>query len=198
MVGDFDMPDRGCWSEVETLRLRETAAKREEGIQGSKTRQMMLLLEFSEQFSLTQRVSEHTRKDHTLDLCWTNSSCSRDCYTIQNVSLSDHNYVALNYSIKMLNEDSKEEKNHFSTEIQKYNLEKLDAAGWNRLNRSLANQDWEGIVDMTPSQIQDKIITNLELAVKEIAELKKKLETKPKYHIWSGNFWGSKRKQVGN
>ena len=119
MLGDFNLPEVGMWLEVETLCLRETAAKREEGLQGSKTRQAMLLLEFSEQFSLTQRVAEYTRKDNTLDLCWTNSSCSRDCYTIQNVSLSDHNYVALNYSITRLNEESKEEKNHFSTEIHK-------------------------------------------------------------------------------
>ena len=155
---------------------------------------MMLLLEFSEQFSLTQRVSEHTKKDHTLDLCWTNSSCSRDCYTIHNVTLSDHNYVALIYSITMLNEESKEEKNHFSMEIQKYNLEKLDSAGWIRLNKNLAKQDWSGIIEMMPTQIQDKIVRNLELAVKETAELKKKSGNKVKIPYMIKKFLGTKKK----
>ena len=194
VLGDFNLPEAGQWSEAETLKLRETAAKREEGSQGIKTKQAMLLLEFSENFSLTQRVTEYTRQNNTLDLCWTNSSCTRACYTIQNATLSDHNYVAINYAITLLDEETKEIKNHFTTQIQNYNLEKLDEEGWKNLNLSLAKQDWNGITNMTPTEIQDKIVKNLEQAVKETAELKKKAGSKTKIPYIVKKFLGAKKK----
>ena len=111
MVGDFNLPEAGSWSEIETFHIRETAAKREGGLQGIKTKQMMLLLEFCEEHSLIQKVTEPIRSQHILDLYWTNTSCGRNCFVIHNVSLSDHNYVCLNYSITKLQDEDNEQKN---------------------------------------------------------------------------------------
>ena len=80
------------------------------------------------------------------------------------------------------------------TNIQKYNLEKLDSVGWKRLNKNLARQDWSEVTEMSLSELQEKIVRNLELAVKGTAELEKKSGDKVKLPYIVKKFLGAKKK----
>ena len=74
ILRDMNFPSLGAWEAVEVNLLRQRAEKREEGEQGYQTRSGMAWLELTEEFGLQQKVKENTRKEHILDLIWTNSN----------------------------------------------------------------------------------------------------------------------------
>ena len=57
--------------------------------------------------------------------------------------------------------------------LGRYNIEDLDLGGWLKVNTSLLNANWAGFDSLTTTEMQDKINTNIEDALKEHVPLKK-------------------------
>ena len=104
-----------------------------------------------------------------MDLGWSNSLCCHITYVCTNERLSNHDTVFLRYAVTKLNESDKQESNHFTTWIQQYNLKILTAEEKGSLNTELMLQDWKGVTQMTPAELQERITKNLENAVMKIA-----------------------------
>ena len=73
------------------------------------------LLEFIEEHYLNQLVKGETRNDNTLDLVLTNSNHCRNVEIIENVKLSDHNTIRINYTIVIPNRKEGSLTNHYTT-----------------------------------------------------------------------------------
>ena len=94
--------------------------------------QQFALLEFIEEHYLNQLVKGVTRQDSTLDLVLTNSNSCRNTDIIDNVKLSDHNTIMINYVIVRSNKKERTETNHYTTNIQMYKLDKLTEIEWEK------------------------------------------------------------------
>merc|ERR1712074_28013 len=97
---------------------------------GVETKIELLLLEFIDNFSMTQRVKENTRMDNILDLVFANSESVRSCKVEKNITTSDHDTILVKFITCKTSQTEKEEMNCYTTDIQKYELEKLDEEGW--------------------------------------------------------------------
>ena len=168
-----------CWEEKEINWLREKATKKDAENRGSLLIQELGLLEFIEEHYLNQLVKGETRNDNTLDLVLTNSNHCRNVEIIQNVKLSDHNTIRINYAIIRPNRKEGTVTNHYTTDIQKYKIEKLTESDWENLNYNLLLEPWDKVNTMGAEELQNRITTNIENAIRKTAELKKKPK-KPK------------------
>merc|ERR1711867_181688 len=152
---------------------------KEIGNRGSILTQELGLLDFIEEHYLNQLVKGETRNDNTLDLVLTNSNHCRSVEIIENVKLSDHNTIRLNYAIIRPNRKEGTATNHYTTDIQKYKIEKLTESDWENLNYKLLLEPWDKVTTMGAEELQNRITTNIENAIRKTAELKKKPK-KPK------------------
>ena len=125
ILGDFNFPDLGAWEAIEIDQLRQRAEKKDEGKQGYQTRSGMVWLEVVEEFGLQQKVKENTRLNHILDLIWTNSNCPRNIRVIENVKMTDHHTVLMDYAITKPAGQRVEITNPYTTNIILYDLEKI-------------------------------------------------------------------------
>ena len=174
IVGDFNFKDMGCWEEKEINWLRGKATKKDEDKRGSMLIQELGLLEFIEEHYLNQLVKGETRQDSTLDLVLTNSNSCRNVEIIDNVKLSDHNTIMINNTIVRPNRKDRTETNHYTTDIQKYKLDKLTKLDWENLNFNLLLEPWDRVTTMGAEELQTRITTNLENAIMKTAELRRK------------------------
>ena len=133
----------------------------------------MAWLELTEEFGLHQKVKENTRKDNILDLVWTNSACPRNVRVMDNVLLTDHHTVLVDFAITKLTGKRTEITNPYTTKISLYNLEKLSDQGWRNITRLLLEKDWGNIAKASVEELQTLIAETYEEGVTKYAELKK-------------------------
>ena len=101
----------------------------------------MAWLELTEEFGLQQKVKKNTRKESILDLIWTNSACPRNIRVMENVLLTDHHTVLMDFAITKPEGERIEITNPYTTKISLYNLEKLSDQGWRNITRHLLEKD---------------------------------------------------------
>ena len=153
----------GCWEEKEINCPRGKATKKDVDKRVLLLIQELGLLEFIEEHYLNQLVKGETRKDNTLDLVLTNSNSCRNIEIIDNVKLSDHNTIMINYAIVRPNRKDRTETNHYTTDIQKYKLDKLMELDWDNLNYNLLLEPWDRVTTMGAEELQTRITRNLEM-----------------------------------
>ena len=107
--------------------------------------QQFALLEFIEEHYLNQLVEGVTREDNTLGLVLTNSNSCRNTVIIDNVKLSGHNTIMINYDIVKSNNKEKTVMNHYTTNNQIYKLDKLSEIEWGKLNINLMLEPWDKV-----------------------------------------------------
>ena len=157
MSGDFNLHFLHSWSgeTIEALKA-ESICPRAGRLIANDKRQALHLVEFVEEFFLTQFIEEATRKANILDLVFTNNSeLITMCKQITNSKLSDHNTILakLSYGLKPL--ERKEKINFASTKIPEYELKAADDEDWLRMNITLQQCNWEekfkelSVTDMT-------------------------------------------------
>ena len=109
------------------------------------------------------------------------SNHCRSVEIIENVKLSDHNTIRINYAIIRPNRKEGTTLNHYTTDIQNYKIEKLTESDWDNLNYNLLLEPWDKVNTMGAEELQNRITTNIENAIRKTAELKKKPK-KPNPH----------------
>ena len=117
----------------------------------------MIWLELTEEYGLLQKVKEVTRKEAILDLIWTNSVCPRNVRVMDNVLLTDHNTVLMDFAVTKPEKEREEITNPYTTKINLYDLEKLSDEGWRNIVRHLLDKDWGNIAKASVGALQDLI-----------------------------------------
>ena len=173
ILGDFNFPSLWAWEAIEVDLLRQRAEKREEGDQGYQTKSGMAWLELTEEFGLQQKVRENTRKDHILDLVWTNSNCPRNVRVMENVLLTDHHTVLLDYAITKPAGERVEVTNPYTTKINLYDLKKITDPEWRNINHFITEKDWGNIAKTSAEELQELIADTYEEAIIKYAKLKR-------------------------
>ena len=130
-------------------------------------------MELTEEFGLHQKVKENTRKDNILDLVWTNSTCPRNVRVIDNVLLTDHHTVLVDFAITKPAGERIEVPNPYSTKMNLYDLDKLSDHEWRNINRYLLKKDWGNIAKASTEELQKLIADTYEEAISKFAKLKK-------------------------
>ena len=133
----------------------------------------MAWLELTEEFGLQQKVKENTRKEHILDLIWTNSNCPRNVRVMENVLLTDHHKVLLDYAITKPAGQRVEVTNPYTTKINLFDLEKITEEDWRNINRFITEKDWGNIAKASADELQDLIANTYEEAISKYSKLKK-------------------------
>ena len=113
----------------------------------------MAWLELTEEFGLHQKVKENTRKESILDLIWTNSICPRNVRVIENVLLTDHHTVLMDFAITKPEGERLEITNPYTTKINLYDLEKLSDEGWRDIICHLLDKDWGNIAKASVEEL---------------------------------------------
>ena len=131
----------------------------------------MVWLEVVKEFGLQQKVKENTRLDHILDLIWTNSNCPRNVRVIENVKMTDHHTVLMDYAITKPAGQRVEITNPYTTNINLYDLEKISKEDWRNINHFITERDWGNMGKMDPEELQDLIATTYEEAISKYAKL---------------------------
>ena len=73
----------------------------------------------------------------------------------------------------MIKTDANEDKKLNTTDIGRYNIDNLNNEGWSKVNTSPRNANWIDFNKLSTTEMQDKINSNIEAALKANVPLKK-------------------------
>ena len=172
LIGDFNFP-KIIW-DTYTLGGRTTNEK----AQGE------ILLNFVNEYSMTQFVSAPTRKKNTLDLVITNNAQMIHSVIITPTILSDHDMVEVNFQ-KTESKTSKKQfhgSNSDSDPLRKLNFHN-DTIDWSAVNESLENIQWQDMSDLnTVDQMLNFLMEKIKTLCATYIPLRRK-NSDPKKHI---------------
>ena len=129
----------------------------------SQKKQAEKLLEFSNEFFLTQYIRKPTRNRNILDLCFTNDHfLINDYQTIVNSKLSDHYTICINLNYeKIQKSDDCNKTNHYQTKVPEFDLRAGDDEDWLRLNLLLDETRWESLMEDLSAEESLKVFLNV-------------------------------------
>ena len=179
MSGDFNLAFLHKWDgeTIEAMKAGTTCPRAGKSVAEEK-KQALHLIDFVEEFFMTQYIENATRKNNILDLVFTNNSeLINQCQQIINANISDHNTILtkLSYGLKPL--EKKEKKNFASTKIPEYEVKAADDEDWLRMNLILQSINWEEeLSELSVTDMAHVLYKELEAATEKV--MKKKSESK--------------------
>ena len=185
LVGDFNFPFLKVGRDSTTLKANIGNKS------SSEKKQAQSLLDFTNEFFMEQYVRKPTRGRNVLDLVFTNDHFLIHNYSIiVNSSLSDHNTICINLSIKETSTpEPQQQKNNYFSKIAESNLKEADEEDWYRLNLLLNQINWDSILEeLSPEESLNKFVSVLEENVDIVFKKQKHFQNKDKEQIEKKTF----------
>ena len=185
LVGDFNFPFLKVGRDSTTLKANIGNKS------SSEKKQAQSLLDFTNEFFMEQYVRKPTRGRNVLDLVFTNDHFLIHNYSIiVNSSLSDHNTICINLSIKETSTpEPQQQKNYYFSKIAESNLKEADEEDWYRLNLLLNQINWDSILEeLSPEESLNKFVSVLEENVDIVFKKQKHFQNGDKEQIEKKKF----------
>ena len=165
--GDINFPSMRSWGQrdIELMTANPMARLANDEALGGDKAQILEMIEFVNNFSLTQEVRENTREGNILDVIFTNDPVLiESSEIITNVQISDHNFVIATTNRDTIKNKETKKTNFCSTDIPLYNLKKGSTEDWNKAREDL--EDFKYDENLSVDELTTMIQKNLETIVK--------------------------------
>ena len=141
-----------------------------------------MLIDWTEENFMDQKIVTATRKENVLDLVFTNTENMITSYeTIVNSKLSDHNTLIISFNVEdETNQEKKKAENPYPNKIFEYNIRKGTNEDWIRyetLMRMLSKDFEEETKDKSTTEMLDKLIKTIEEVVELVFEKKEEFKS---------------------
>jgi ribonuclease P/MRP protein subunit RPP40 len=189
LTGDFNFPTMNFWDESDIAGLRSRI-----GTQSQDRLQAIHLLDLMESFMMEQTVTETTRINAVLDLCFTNNpEIVNNTKSVDNVIISDHKTMITSLNITLRQKSSAPARNFAASCLPDYNYEKASESEWNSIRHNISSQDWSSFNhSASADQYLTRLIKGLEDSVSPV--LIKRAQTKANPITSEGKSFASKNK----
>jgi hypothetical protein len=142
------------WDESDITDLRSRV-----GTQSQDRLQAIHLLDLMESYMMDQTVTETTRINAVLDLCFTNNpELITNTKSIENVIISDHKTMITSLNLTLRQKFSAPARNFAASCLPDFNFEKASESEWISIRQNLSSQDWSAFYQ---SSSADQYLTRL-------------------------------------